>query len=1724
MLFACRRPGTFLLPALLLVATCAGAASPVATDTAPASAATGAPASATGAPTLMVPSSSTSATRGGLAAPTGAPATFGGSRDVAGPVFANLFPNLWTAGNTYGVTLSGANFRAGMEVRFGPGVLVKGKPVIVSPAMMKLSVTVDPAAVAGQRGVEWRASATAPWQAANTWVTVMGKPAPTVQAVARPAAKPVAPKFDINQAYTPTPGNILLEKPAWQYGGGFGGESKGTIVPMIDDATLFAWKEENPGLAESYDLRILSPAGKVLLTRRLSPVKVSVLGKEATIPAPTWYRPDAKMLDELLHGQTGQVSAAASINAGGAQPAQVNTAAAQLGPAGSGDSAQASTPAWPAGTQLLWEVSGYKKVPKSAPANAPSTPPASSGTQQPGMMPFVSMVQAVPGATPEMVEVLVSQSGRWPLKKPAKPNGFQACPLDGGGVTIYNMTQGTKGVPHPGDEWIVSGKFSLANSPYAMVSQEVKGKPPGVQASSQPGQPGMVIDVVLEHHFDNVFIDWGDGTGAQPVKVRSDMSTMGDHAVNRIETYVLPDAAEHLQWKSGKIPSDKDAPMYLTHKYAQAGSYKVRLFQLAAGDVQKANPGTLAQAVDSSGAGAGGGVFMQVAQQGRPAQPSTAAVIAERAWVVYCHTVKVEPWMDTVAQGDLQLKAVAIDRFGASAPSVSLKDMASAAKTAATGRASGVKALAGGKAMSLAPMVGTQAVIVATPDGPKEYSSHAPLLATYKVDAICSGCNKAWSAKATLEYTGTGYIDATWWAKLRSGGAPLALSDEGLVKVPASPSRTGDPSSWGAPLTGKFELVSPRLPIDPTDVYEVYVTVAVRPAPPAETLAKIVAGTQGVIDTGQLAAALGDSGDSAGAQKFGVLNPQLTATPGLPVVAYGSGNGMSGLAGALVPATGSMAGVNAASALLQPPNFVKSETKAYKVIAIDESQLCELKFAGKNGDHPLYVDQANLPKMVGDNVYTGGATLDLSLAVSPSAVKNIAVPVSFTQWTVGTDGRVAPGSVLKPTASGQDVHPRGLDGELRQVDGVAGQGIDATLRLAPSDSLLHYTQGGNAVSPAWETKAPLSPAGDWLATVKPDPDLALGWSGFYLSTPSATLDLSRSAGGAPAGCNDGTGNGWTGLNFGDATIRLNTRDLVTAQVAAPGWGVSSRACGHLDVQNAPGLQKLVVGKGEISFRRVRLDALASGGFQATYGMDVKVPFLDTTLSGEDVTLVSTGTNEGSFDFSGLKPPADIVRDFGAVHLRVPQQSVLFGPATAGWRVLTAPEITTDAEGKAFLAQAIIVPNTSFGLNGRVFFNDQTADPVRVMPLSQMAQLGSTPIELSSLRLDGGTTGSERLKLNFFGEVKMSDALPGSPVQVNYAITGDNYAGSGPWNSPFQLAMQFPEAQPATENRVSPVYAPDPQKGTRYEGEIEIDLFGGAPAKGMFVLGYNNVTDYWLMRANVPLGESGVVLYPNYAVLYAIRGGMGYHVNKTAFKSTTTLSEIQPDPSTGLMFSAGVRIGSADQFAYTFDGDILGTTSGVFRLDFGAWVLDASPTGKAPINGYFQYSAGSLDGRMWGHLGYLADLVSFDLGTGEMNAAMELHLSKSRWYLYSGKKAGPRMTATVLGLESDSYLMLGNTEGFLVGGGQHLYLGVGDSSVASAYVQGYIDMGLEITPQPKVIGDFGAGAEAGVCVVGGCASADVTAEVHAEAAPVDIRAKAKVGFPYPLPDVSFSVHL
>jgi hypothetical protein len=70
----------------------------------------------------------------------------------------------------------------------------------------------------------------------------------------------------------------------------------------------------------------------------------------------------------------------------------------------------------------------------------------------------------------------------------------------------------------------------------------------------------------------------------------------------------------------------------------------------------------------------------------------------------------------------------------------------------------------------------------------------------------------------------------------------------------------------------------------------------------------------------------------------------------------------------------------------------------------------------------------------------------------------------------------------------------------------------------------------------------------------------------------------------------------------------------------------------------------------------------------------------------------------------------------------------------------------------------------------------------------------------------------------------------------------------------------------------------------------------------------------------------------------------------------------------------------------------------------------------------------------------------------------------------------------------------------------------------------VDAGVTITPQPHISGDFSANASAGVCVASACVSGSVSAQIHAEAMPLEMDASASLGLPWPLGSVSFSVHL
>jgi hypothetical protein len=393
-------------------------------------------------------------------------------------------------------------------------------------------------------------------------------------------------------------------------------------------------------------------------------------------------------------------------------------------------------------------------------------------------------------------------------------------------------------------------------------------------------------------------------------------------------------------------------------------------------------------------------------------------------------------------------------------------------------------------------------------------------------------------------------------------------------------------------------------------------------------------------------------------------------------------------------------------------------------------------------------------------------------------------------------------------------------------------------------------------------------------------------------------------------------------------------------------------------------------------------------------------------------------------------------------------------------------------------------------------------------------------------------------------------IPAADVQINYQVVAGNpnYTGHGPDVQPFVMDVSFPMGNPVIKANLHPEYRPgygdnqgaaaaaagpsaDPStgqgvsySGTRFYGNVDMAMFGGPPVASQMLLGYQNGKSYFLFRGDIPLGPSGISMAPLPFSLYRLSGGLGYNFPVDSFY-TMSLENAQPDMKGGMLFMAGMRMGSTDGgFAFTLDGITTIKTSGEASMKFDAWLLTSDHSGNGQFQGFLQYGNGNFDGKIWGGLSLLGGLIDFNLGNSAQNAALDLHFGGGNWHLWAGKREGPRVRAKVLFGITDSYLMLGNETGLAVGGRHELNFSVGDGSVASAYVRGWMDVGVQIAPGPSVSGHFGAGAEAGVCALGACVDGSITADVTISAPPLKAKARAELDLPWPLPSVSFTVSL
>src|SRR5208337_2438923 len=69
---------------------------------------------------------------------------------------------------------------------------------------------------------------------------------------------------------------------------------------LLDDDAIFQWHEQNPGLADYYELRIYAQDKTSLIAKKtITGPNILYYGKQTALP-PTYYRPDAAFLADVL--------------------------------------------------------------------------------------------------------------------------------------------------------------------------------------------------------------------------------------------------------------------------------------------------------------------------------------------------------------------------------------------------------------------------------------------------------------------------------------------------------------------------------------------------------------------------------------------------------------------------------------------------------------------------------------------------------------------------------------------------------------------------------------------------------------------------------------------------------------------------------------------------------------------------------------------------------------------------------------------------------------------------------------------------------------------------------------------------------------------------------------------------------------------------------------------------------------------------------------------------------------------------------------------------------------------------------------------------------------------------------------------------------------------------------------------------------------------------------
>lgn len=1560
------------------------------------------------------------------------------------PLILAVSPARLYTGQSYTLTLRGMNLTPQLQLDLGGGIKPVSGVRVQSASLATLDVTVQEDA---QPGLRWVSL-----QLPSALTPVREDASLLVQRLAAAPSRGFGPRpATCSTPSAPHPGTILLDGPLYtgvsaDYGSTFN-------VPVLNDQTTLSWHEANVGLADRVEIHFFS--GNTLIATR-------------ALTAPAGYAlPHSLSADDALIAElTGKVAARASkiVN----------------------ENLPAGTPAPAIGWDVTWQVVGYKTFysscasPLALLGNGRSIGKAALGT---GTELPVEQSEPVPISQPKSGDPLLdltaaptglacgasSSAGPRPHARVGSGPG-SAPPTSAANLLLTNTSRQSLGngrtatADYIGDQWQVSGQFDLSNSPWAIQSQN----------SVDAKHPGYPIETEA---LNNVFVDWGDG------KIESlTIQWKGQYCGNQ------PCFASNTETSSAtQFDLDKTSNAgAFGHVYTEVGHFDVRVFVLPAAAVQQ--QGALPV---SLGAG-GGGLFGKL--MSRSVQTTSVPGSGNLAYQLMCQAVDIQHRTDPVSNGPLQLASIQVSGFpGNSAPGSGIGDAASRGmRVNVTAGAAGESAPAAGtRVTSLAS--GTRVSSVA---GGKQVNGPSGAASVPQF----TSCDVNLVGGASVGYLGQGTVKLSWY----QDGVPVGSSEEPIGPSPARSDAQLAPPNPGTPIPGIWTgLKSPALSLAQQSIGTHQLMVMAEVVADSHPIRGALQALQGYAAGAPPApAANAPTAARTAGPPLGLLGPMNAATAGMPPIAWVS-TAPSGAPGIGLHAVGSEHLVTGAGALAgNPPNSVVSSPAAYATTAANPSLPCTFNFPVTAGTFVLAGLQkggkATVQQQNGS--YSGSGVLQAEFAdASGTSTQLEPVTIHLNGWTMLPDGvTVAKGS-FSESAALLPMHVPGVTATLTKLAGNAGDKVTATLNAAIANGDI-LAVGGQA-PPSWKNVAStLSPQGDWYADHLTMPTLLIYDSGYTLSASSATLDLSASSGeGADSSCQGGSGKAWMGILLNQPMLTAFNLDLPNPPTAsAPGWALDSYGlCGRTNFPAA----SVPLDRGRLSWTGIAANA-SQGAFSASYnGLKVHVPWLNVDLtSPQATTLLTAGRSVGQGGINlNLTSPSKVTLTEGPITLTASNLSFASLPGAAGWAVKS--DATFDfASLKGQFAHGIALPGLDFGMNGAASLANGT-HAQHLNLAGQKGNIGGSSVDLKTVDIAvGNDSSSGRLSFAFDSTLTLSKTLPAADVAVSYAITeptAGSYQGSGPVTSPFKLDKPFPDANPSVHLSMTPNYvgggpsAGGSGSGVLFSSSLDLGMFGGPPISGQFVLGYVGADDYWLAKAVLDLGPTGIAVVPPILNLYQVGGGLGYNVTLDSFKNSD-LTHATPQDDGTLLFDAMLLVGSPDHSTFGLSGDFVIKPGGQDpggRMDYHAWLLNPDWSGQSPIYGYFSYSGGNFDGTLNANLSLLDDQVAIDA----THDAIHMHMGSGQWYFHVGTQSNP-LNGHLFFAKGQAWADLG-TDGFGLGLISRLDIDAGDCGSACAYIHDAWLLTAAIKPSPlSFSAQAGESFSLGACADSFCINANASADV------------------------------